>query len=70
MWSKGTQEGGYVKGRALEREPAVVPEGAKQVGEIRDRWFWVEPEVWTERMLTALEEGVKGGKWFSLIAVA
>ncbi len=55
-----------MKGRALEREPAVVPEGAKQVGEIRDRWSWVEPEVWTERMLTALEEGVKGGKWFSL----
>ena len=23
--------------------------------------------VWTERMLTALEEGVKGGKWFSLM---
>ena len=23
--------------------------------------------VWTERMLTALEEGVKGGKWFRLI---
>jgi len=27
----------------------------------------VEPLVWTERMLTALEQGVKGGKWFSLI---
>ena len=27
----------------------------------------VEPKVWTERMLTALEQGVKGGKWFSLI---
>jgi RNA-directed DNA polymerase len=27
----------------------------------------VEPSVWTERMLTALEQGVKGGKWFSLI---
>ena len=27
----------------------------------------MEPEVWTERMLTALEQGVKGGKWFSLI---
>ena len=40
---------------------------AKQAGEIRDRWSWVEPEVWTERMLTALEKGVKGGKWFSLI---
>lgn len=23
--------------------------------------------VWTERMLTALEQGVKGGKWFSLM---
>ena len=39
----------------------------KQAGEIRARWAWVEPSVWTERMLTALEEGVKGGKWFSLI---
>ena len=40
---------------------------AKQVGEACDRWSWVEPVVWTERMLTALEKGVKGGKWFSLI---
>jgi RNA-directed DNA polymerase len=28
---------------------------------------WAEPAVWTERMLTALEQGVKGGVWFSLI---
>jgi RNA-directed DNA polymerase len=27
----------------------------------------VEPNVWTERMLAALEAGVEGGKWFSLI---
>jgi len=40
---------------------------AKQAGEAQDRWSWVEPSVWTERMLTALEEGVKGGKWYSLI---
>ncbi|CAN5637977.1 hypothetical protein BH20ACI3_BH20ACI3_34050 [soil metagenome] len=26
-----------------------------------------KPAVWSERMLTALEQGVKGGKWFSLI---
>jgi RNA-directed DNA polymerase len=38
-----------------------------QAGEVRARWAWTEPEVWTERMLTALEEGVKGGQWFSLI---
>jgi RNA-directed DNA polymerase len=50
-----------------EKQPATVPEMAKQAGEIQDRWNWVEPSVWTERMLTALEQGVKGGKWFSLI---
>lgn len=31
------------------------------------RWSWVEPSVWTTRMLTALDKGVKGDKWFSLI---
>lgn len=52
--------------RDEEARPAVVPE-AKQAGEVRARWAWTEPCVWTERMLTALEEGVKGGVWFSLI---
>ncbi len=50
----------------MEAKPTTVPE-AKQVGEVRARWAWTEPEVWTERMLTALEDGVKGGIWFSLI---
>jgi len=40
---------------------------AKQAGDGRDRWSWTEATVWTERMLTALETGVKGGVWFSLI---
>jgi RNA-directed DNA polymerase len=30
-------------------------------------WAWVEASVWTDRMLSALENGVKGGKWYSLI---
>jgi len=34
---------------------------------IRDRWSWCEASVWTDRMLTALETGVRGGKWHSLI---
>lgn len=28
---------------------------------------WVETSIWTERMLTALGNGVKGGKWYSLM---
>jgi len=53
-----------------EQTPAEVPQGAMQAGEAearRERWGWVEPTVWTDRMLAALEKGVKGGKWFSLI---
>ena len=53
--------------RTNEEQPAAVSEGAKQAGEIWQRWSWVERTVWTERMLTALEQGVKGGKWFSLM---
>jgi len=51
----------------MEDPPVRVPTGAKQTGEARGRWSWAEPSVWTERMLRALEEGVKGGKWYSLI---
>ena len=53
--------------------PAVVPTEAKQAGEVephrarRERWRWAEASVWTDRMLAALEEGVKGGVWYSLI---
>src|SRR5713226_4800511 len=50
----------------MEVRPTPVLE-AKQVGEVQARWAWIEPAVWTERMLTALEVGVKGGIWFSLI---
>ena len=51
-----------------EHEPAEVPT-AKQAGEehVRDNWTWTKPWVWTDRMLTALVNGVKGGQWFSLI---
>ena len=30
-------------------------------------WSWVDRSIWTERMLAALGNGVRGGKWFSLI---
>jgi RNA-directed DNA polymerase len=48
-----------------EEQPQPVRE-LERGGEIRARWGWVEPSVWTERMLETLERGVKGGKWHSL----
>jgi len=46
----------------------TVSKETKQTGEIRPtQWDWVERSVWTERMLEALDKGVKGGVWFSLI---
>jgi RNA-directed DNA polymerase len=53
-----------------EAGSAGVPERAKQAEEAerrRERWSWVEPAVWTDRMLAALETGVKGGQWYSLL---
>ncbi len=49
--------------------PVPVPRlcGARPTGEVRARWAWAEHTVWTDRMLTALERGVRGGVWFSLI---
>ena len=49
-----------------EDESAGVPE-AKQAEEVRSMAGWVERAVWTDRMLQALYDGVKGGVWFSLI---
>ena len=47
--------------------PVSRPGGTTQASEIRTRWAWTEPAAWTDRMLSALEKGVKGGVWFSLI---
>jgi RNA-directed DNA polymerase len=65
--AKGTQGGGDVTERQSEDKPAGVSKTTTQAGETQARWGWVEPTVWTERMLTALEQGVKGGKWYSLM---
>lgn len=48
-----------------DERPRAVRE-LERGGEVRQRWLWTEPTVWTERMLEALERGVKGGKWHSL----
>jgi RNA-directed DNA polymerase len=52
---------------ARKQEPApAVPGRATRSAEARD-YSWVEASVWTERMVSALENGVKGGRWYSLM---
>ena len=51
--------------RQSESQAPVVPKAATQGAEAHRTW--VEASVWNERMLAALKNGVKGGKWFSLI---
>ena len=61
---EGRQEGGSVKPETAIPAPTVSE--TKQGAEARD-YSWVEGSIWTERMISALVNGVKGGRWFSLI---
>src|ERR1700693_3437495 len=54
-----------MSGREQTKAP-IVPARATQGAEARD-WSWVEASVWTDRMVSALENGVKGGRWYSLM---
>ena len=48
---------------------SAVPARATQGAEARKDWSWVEASVWTQRMVSALENGVKGGRWYSRTAL-
>src|ERR1700738_3359876 len=52
--------------RNASRKAPAVPARATQGAEARD-WSWVEDTAWTERMVSALVSGVKGGRWYSLM---
>jgi RNA-directed DNA polymerase len=54
-------------GKSKDYEPVTVPFAATPTGEPPSIARWAHPAVWTERMLAALEGGVKGGKWHTLI---
>ena len=73
--SKAAPRDGRQEGRSVsettgqsESQASTVPKTATQGAKIHGRdWTWVEATVWNERMLAALGNGVRGGKWFSLI---
>ena len=67
---EGRQEAGCERCGMEQRSPGSA-QPAKQGteatgGENRDLG-WAEASIWTDRMVSALGNGVKGGKWFSLI---
>lgn len=51
------------------RKASTVHDSAKQGAEAErnQEWGWAEGSIWTDRMVSALVNGVKGDKWFSLI---
>src|SRR5262249_41479334 len=63
---EGGQGGGCAMDRNGSEKAPAVPARATQGAEARD-WSWVEDTVWTERMVSALVNGVKGGRWYSLM---
>jgi RNA-directed DNA polymerase len=51
-----------------ETKPAIVAATPQQDGEARERWWWVERSVWTERMLTRLTTGESADRvWFRMV---
>lgn len=46
--------------------PVTGQTPSPQAADIRSRWPWVERTVWTERMLTRLEQSEPTTKWFRL----
>lgn len=63
------QEDGCVMAKPRERnyEPVTVPFAVTPAGEPPSIRGWANPCVWTDRMLTTLEQGVRGGRWHTLI---
>jgi hypothetical protein len=54
------QESGSVKtmtdDEAIRLARVTGTNQPKQAGDIHERWTWIEHSVWTERMLTRLEQ--------------
>jgi len=46
---------------------AKAKQGGDAAGGQPRTWWWAEASIWTDRMMSALGNGVKGGKWFSLV---
>jgi RNA-directed DNA polymerase len=50
-----------------QERPASAEEGYARDRSLAQIKEWAEASIWTDRMVSALVNGVKGGKWFSLV---
>jgi len=55
-----------VKTKRTDQRPATVPFGATPAEQPPSVKEWANRAVWNERMLDALHQGVRGGKWHTL----
>jgi len=53
--------------KRTDQRPATVPFGATPAGQPPSVTEWANRVVWNERMLDALQSGVRGGKWHTLM---
>ncbi len=51
--------------KAVSGVPEKATQGADTIPPARA--WWMEASIWTDRMVSALVNGVAGGKWFSLV---
>ena len=56
-----------MKAATAEETRARVAAAPTPAREARPRWWWVEPTVWTERMLAALDERERVPVWYALM---
>jgi len=52
--------------KRTDPRPATVPFAATPAGQPPSVLEWANRRVWTDRMLAALEQGVRGGRWHTL----
>ena len=55
------------RSESASKESSVPARATQDSCTQAQEWAWVDRSIWTERMLAALDNGVKGSKWFSLI---
>lgn len=60
------QEGEWGMTKRTDPRPATVPFAATPAGQPPSIQEWANRSVWTDRMLAALEQGVRGGRWHTL----